>query len=139
MQFKELVDKYKFSDIKELFLKLYPDHDKSIDGFEFVLEKLKKIKPQPSDMKIIIEEIKDGLIEDLIYANVSGIKPESDLRWAIEDTPWHQWLDMGIDETTFEKYNEKEILCHCVWEMTWFGFNQESIKDKSKYWGYGAV
>ena len=34
---------------------------------------------------------------------------------------------MEIDATTYRHYPPAEILAHCLWEMTFVGFDQETI------------
>ncbi len=39
---------------------------------------------------------------------------------------------MVIDAGTCSRYTATEILAHCVWEMSFFGFDEETIREK---WG----
>jgi hypothetical protein len=50
--------------------------------------------------------------------------------YAIEYTPWGKWLGMSIDQVSSENFSEVEIIAHCLWEMTFAGFDQRSIKEK---------
>jgi hypothetical protein len=51
----------------------------------------------------------------------------SEAEYAIELEPWSAWLGMKIDPDTLAKYSESEIVAHCLWEMTCFGFEETAI------------
>ena len=64
------------------------------------------------------------------YADVSGIRPEDDQELAIEFEPWETWLGMEIEKPTHERLTSAEIVVHCLWEMTFQGFDQEKIRGE---------
>jgi len=37
---------------------------------------------------------------------------------------------MDIDHESLKKYPEVDIIGHCLWEMTFYGFTQEIIKEQ---------
>lgn len=49
--------------------------------------------------------------------------------FAIELTDWAEWLGMAIDPDTVARLPELEIIGHCLWEMTFYGFTQERIRE----------
>ena len=65
------------------------------------------------------------------YAHVSGWDGEQ--TWGLELTDWHMWLDMEIDEDSYKEFNEVDIIVHILWEMTFFGFSNEKVIEKSNY------
>lgn len=95
-------------------------------------------------MCIVIEDIFDEY-EKEYYAHVSGtdgtLNKESDsehfkddkvgnqeVSYAIEFIDWSEWLDMDVDQKSLSKYSELDIIGHCLWEMTFYGFTQDDIK-----------
>lgn len=38
MKFKELIDKYNWDDVKSMFIQLYPDQEKNIEGYKQVFK-----------------------------------------------------------------------------------------------------
>ena len=98
-------------------------------------------------MRIILEEVFDEF-ENGWYACVSGkngtLKKEEnseifkddkignqEVSYGIEFADWKKWLGMGIDLGSISNYSETDIIAHCLWEMTFYGYTQEAIKEQS--------
>lgn len=128
---KKLIDKYNFKTIKKRFLELYPDQKKNIPGYEKVFERLKKLKPKKDNFKISLRVYKEKGEEDWI--KVSGLNPkDKNVSYAIEFTSWNQWLGMKIERKTLKLFPEIDIICHCLWEMTFMGFEEKEIQKDFK-------
>jgi hypothetical protein len=74
-----------------------------------------------------------------MYVEVSGIypdeppsTPEVNNSYALEFTPWAEWLGMEINNEAFEKFTEPEILSHILYEMTFMGFDEEKILNQKQ-------
>lgn len=130
MIFKELIQKTQWKDIKQKMLELYPDEYENLGAYRYVWYQLVYIlDPKQNNMEILICDRVDDLLGDYeIYQDVSGW--DGIQRWAIEFTPWEEWLGMKINEETLKKYSRDEIVVHCMWEMTYCGFNQKEIKEE---------
>ena len=128
---KELINKYDFKSVKKRLLELYPDQKKNIDGYEKVFETLKKLKLKKDTFKISLSICKEKGEKE--WVKVSGLSPkEKDLTYAIEFTPWNRWLGMEIEKKTLKMFPEIDIICHCLWEMTWMGFTEKKIQKEIK-------
>jgi cell division septum initiation protein DivIVA len=44
-------------------------------------------------------------------------------------TPWNEWLGMTISKQTAEEFTELEIISHCLYEMTFMGYDEAEIQD----------
>jgi len=125
-------------------MQLYPDQEKNIEEYRQVFKELDNIKPVETKMRIVIEDVYDEYDKNY-YTHVSGkdgsLNKESDpehfkddeignqeVSYANEFTDWAEWLSMDIDHESLSKYSELEIIGHCLWEMTFYGFTQEDIK-----------
>lgn len=129
MTFKQLIQTNTWSAISPLFLKLYPDAEEDMLGYELVFNKLMSMDPEKTAMSIVIYKEKDGQDE---YIDVSGLhnhpkNEEEKYPQGIELTPWPEWLGMDISEETLKDYSEPEILIHCLYEMTFAGFSEDDI------------
>ncbi len=51
-----------------------------------------------------------------------------EVSYGLEFTDWAEWLDMEIEPETLSRYAEVDIIGHCLWEMTFFGYSQEDIE-----------
>ena len=125
MIFKELIQSNEWYSVSQIFLELYPNHEKSLNGYENVFYELRNLEPINSDVQIQLENYGE-------YVDVSGFKPNDEYSWAIEFRPWNEWLGMEVFPKTLEVFTELEIICHCLFEMTFFGFEEEEIQDQYK-------
>ncbi len=74
--------------------------------------------------------------------NISGFKDEignQEVSYGIEFTDWEEWLGMDIDPESTSNYHETDIIAHCPWEMSFYGYTQKAIKkaiSRKKYKHY---
>jgi hypothetical protein len=139
MKLHELIKSNEWLSIELTFSKLYPNQQESIENYQLVYEALKFLQPVYSDIKIALYQYYDdnGLPS---VVDVSGINPNpkpEDITngLAIEFTSWDKWLGMDIAPLTLKEFAEIEIICHCLDEMTYAGFEEEKIQaefDKLK-------
>ena len=129
-----------------------------LDGYRKVFDELRMMEPKESDMRIGLnlitwDEFENKLVDEP-YVIVDGkngkLQKESDdfqyfqfkddaerekvgnqeTTWGIEFTPWDEWLGMSIDSETLNTFSKEEIVMHCLWEMTFCGYEQEEIQEK---------
>ena len=122
-----LISAISFNEIKKRLIQLYPNQKKCIEGYKHVYCKLLCLKSKKSKLKLIIETIKD---EDGDYVDVSG--KEGKQIYAIEFTPWAEWLGMNIDVKTLKLFSKVDIVCHALWEMTFVGWEEEDVSGFMK-------
>ncbi|MBC8248049.1 MAG: hypothetical protein H8E90_00090 [Anaerolineales bacterium] len=144
MKFKELLSKYEWDDIGPVLVRLYQDQEKNLAGYRQVFETLRTIQPVETKMRLAIEDVLDEFAGEY-YASVSGkdgtlmkdlIPPvpvdeeagNREVSYGLELTDWAEWLDMEIEPETLSRYTEVDIIGHCLWEMTFFGYSEEDIK-----------
>ncbi|MBF0405862.1 MAG: hypothetical protein HQM10_00800 [Candidatus Riflebacteria bacterium] len=146
LNFKSLIQKYSWEDVWPTFRKLYPDQKKSREGYKQVFSELRTVKPKATKMRIVVEEVpaernqegyvhvswKNGTLKKAIHSKHfnDGGKSDPEESFAIEFTSWEEWLGMRIDQSSAERFYEVEIIVHCLWEMTFAGFDQASIKEQ---------
>lgn len=139
MKFHELIKSNEWLSIELTFLKLYPDQQGSIENYRLVYEALKFLQPVYSDIKIVLYQYYDDDGNPSVV-DVSGINPNPEPEdindaLALEFTTWDKWLGMDISPLTLKEFTEIEIICHCLDEMTYAGFEEEEIQaefDKLK-------
>jgi len=119
-----------------ILLQLYPDEQKNISAYEQVFNQLKLMQPLACDISIVVSNEQDAFDESE-YVDVSGRENnpvENTNRLtdslAIEFTPWNEWLGMDIDKDTLQDFTELEIIAHCLYEMTFMGFDEDEIQGE---------
>lgn len=143
MTYKQLLQTTTWPTISSIFLELYPHAKIDMAEYETVFGKLLLMNPEETDMSIVISREKD---DDEEYIEVSGLynhpkNEEEHYSQGIEFTPWCKWLGMDISTESLADFSELEIIVHCLYEMTYVGFEEEAIqkvikrleKDKEDY------
>ncbi|CAL67525.1 DUF6557 family protein [Christiangramia forsetii] len=134
MTLEQLVQSNSWLSISAILLELYSDEEKSLEGYEEVFEKLLMMAPEETDMTIEIKTVKDDF-DGEEYVDVSGKykHPKNEAQsssYAIEFTSWKEWLGMDICNESLKEFTELEILAHCLYEMTFAGFEEEEIQEQ---------
>lgn len=55
------------------------------------------------------------------HHQVFGKKTDDKVSYALDFTPWSEWLTFKIHSKTVSTYSHDEIVAHCLWEMTYYG------------------
>jgi hypothetical protein len=140
MTLKNILRNYTWLNIKPKLLELYPDEENNgnLPLYEEVLEKLRFMIPEDSDIMLNITWQHDEL-DNESNVDVSGKDLDMDKSQpieadacAIEFTSWNKWLGMEITNNTLKDFTELEILCHSLYEMTFFDFDEDSIQNEIK-------
>lgn len=124
--FGELVYAHTWRDVETDFIRIYPGDDEWVQQHGRVFHTLKTLTPRLSDLEIVIDLAEDEAGD--VWVDVSGRQDEELV--AIEFVDWAEWLGMTIDRTTSDRYRPAEIVAHCVWEMSFFGFDEETISQR---------
>jgi len=135
MTLKKLLTKHKdsISEVSALAASIYAEKDdiKRVAGtvlrYYALYRNLLKMKPKKSPYYVRVYEAKDHFDKHK-YINVSGYKtkPEKE-SYALEFRPWQEWLGMNVIDGIKD---EKKTLAYCLWEMTFIGFDQGTIKGQ---------
>jgi hypothetical protein len=134
MKLNDIIKSNNWLSVQLTLLSLYPDQETLIDEYENVFEKLRSSNSIDKDLKIVLTKY-DSEDENDSYIDVSGRKiiPDPDSitnSYALEFTKWNEWLGMDICQTTLNDFNELEIITHCLYEMTFFSFDEDEIQKQ---------
>ena len=135
MKLFELIETSNWLSVKLTLLCLYPDEEKNIESYNRVYEMLLQTTHVESELRIVLKTCFEKDEDD--YVQVYGIKTfkkadEKSISYAIEFRNWNEWLGMEISTSTLKEFNELEIISHCLFEMTFCGFDEEVIQTQCK-------
>ena len=135
MKLYQLIQTNSWLSVQLTLLNLYPDQEDNISAYESIYSELKQMSEVNTDMQIVLKQCFDDETGEESYVDVSGCKESDDKdifseSYAIEFTPWNNWLGMTIKKNTLSEFNELEILSHCLYEMTFVGYNEEDIQGQ---------
>ena len=129
MTLKELIKNNSFSNVKQKMKEIYPkESENNFEGYKVVYNKLTSMIAQNNKMIIVIKQVVD--YDKSEFTTIYGIKSEKDSTYTLDFTEWKKWLGMEIDKVTLKQYSELEIIARCLWEMTFYGFNENDAKEK---------
>lgn len=135
MKLQELIKTNDWQSVELILISLYPDQGKNIEAYKDIFQKLREMAPTESDMQIVLEQQFDEETHEESYVHVSGRQPKPDDSnetedFAIEYVPWSEWLGMSIHPDSLIDFNQLEIISHCIYEMTFAGFDEEQIQQQ---------
>ena len=115
MTLKDLINEQNWLLIEPRFRELYPDEN--LMGYELVFDKLTQTAAASSEMKILVEIVTpetDPLCDEP-YVHIYGInanspKNEENYTYALEFTPWEEWLGMEIHPSSLENFSHLDIV-----------------------------
>lgn len=136
MHFYEVLELCNENILTDEFLKLCtdsPDIQHTKEVFISFLKNLKKAKPNISNkMTIFIEQKKD--FDGSFYEAVHALRENDPEKYGLEINPWTDTLGYRTDKDSIDKYGVEVYTALVLWEMTWFGFDEDSIQQKVKEW-----
>jgi hypothetical protein len=151
MKLKELVLKTSWNAVKSSLFQIYPESERGIGKFKSVFEALLTLSPRETKMRLCLKEVLGEGIDEEPYVEVYGKDgtlnkdlpdfhhfsetastefANSETSFAIDLVPWEEWLGMELDPSALQAYSDSDILAHCLWEMTFFGFDQLAIEKQ---------
>ena len=136
MKFLDLIKSNSWLSVEMVFSQSYPGEKSNMAGYEKVFNALRFLEVGVTDITILVSHIKDDF-DNEEYVSVSGYYSDADKSaneltnsLALGFTPWEEWLGMRIDEQSLIDFSELEIICHFLYEMTFYGFEQEEIQNE---------
>eukprot|EP00026_Physarum_polycephalum_P022445 Phypoly_transcript_26526.p1 GENE.Phypoly_transcript_26526~~Phypoly_transcript_26526.p1 ORF type:complete len:158 (+),score=39.67 Phypoly_transcript_26526:31-474(+) len=140
MKVVDLVAKYSWPDLQSVLFEIferqkehYDDEDKKLHysrGMSKALLLLKAMKPEKDSPENGPQNIRLEVEEDLCITGFDMDKPESDDRYGLGATKWSVILDYNIGEETLKNYSEPRILVETLWDMTFYGYDEEEIRKQ---------
>ena len=138
MKLYDIIKSNNWLSVELTFIKLYPEEGQMLDEYRSVYENLQNLAPEDTNMKIVLTEHDSDADDEsdiAAYVDVSGqyeTKDENEcgIRHAIEFVEWKKWLGMGLESDTLKNFTELEIISHCLYEMTFIGFDENEIKER---------
>lgn len=91
---------------------------------------LSETSPRPPGPGLGIEPHEDSEERWLeVYGEDGTLRDDGEPeRFALELSPWSKWLGMGVPEELRQELGDAHVVAHCLYEMTTFGFDEESVR-----------
>ncbi len=122
MKLKQLLQKFSDEEIIKQLIKLYPDQKKNRKGYAEALIELRQTRWLKTESKI---EIKNEEEDGEKWVNLTVIQGSE--HYSASFVEWGLWMEMDI---IADNFSEIDIVCHCLWELTWYGYSDKSTQRK---------
>lgn len=125
--------------IIEEFFKLFGEEEQiDIEGTKIKLigamDAMSKIKPNLSaDYTIYASEVENEY-DNSTYDDVWAWNKNKYPKYAIEFNQWADTLGYLVDDDSLKKYGADKFSALVLWEMTWAGYDEESIRKHTESW-----
>jgi hypothetical protein len=147
MRFAELIQTTHWKNIKRALLEAYPDIDPT--GYTHVFAQLRTLEPIENTMQIRLKWIEPKNEGDERYVDVNGTDgmrlkdleksstfaaaaqestDDPEVTYGLDFKPWNEWLGMNLEPDSLEQFSHEQIIAHCLWEMTFYSFDQTTIQ-----------
>lgn len=130
---KRIFDSVKFENVITTLINHYKDEEQNYAGYLKAFNIIKSIKHEKhrfNDMVIVLSDVKD--YDGSEYVDVSGYDRVYNRTYALDIMPWKDWLRLHIDSKTIDKFSYAEIAAHCLYEMTFHGYEEQSPEEFSE-------
>lgn len=97
-----------------------------------VIKKLNEIETIVSDENILFVEKVET--EDETFEAVSLFDTVKKENYSIEANPWAKTLGYIADEKSLSACGKERFAALVLWEMTWFGYDENAIQEVVKSW-----
>ncbi|MFY8021451.1 MAG: DUF6557 family protein [Bacteroidia bacterium] len=133
MKLIDLIKSNNWLSLQSTFLSLYPDEETLLAEYKNVFENLQNLESINMDLEIVLTKI--GSEDSDFYIDVSGCERNHDQNsspdtYSLASTKWNEWLGMNISQNTLDEFDELEIISHCLYEMTFFAFDEDEIQEQ---------
>lgn len=121
--------------IMEALVDMYPECLEQSEAYEEVIDYVVNTPESNFDDFVIEvglidpssdEEYEEGVDEEA-YLSISGYSVKEDLHFALGFSKWEEWANAKIIIQEDLMISPEELIAICIYEMTFYGFDQESI------------
>jgi hypothetical protein len=151
MRLAELLKGTQWKTVKRVLGETFPEYRRALPHFRHAYKHIRTLAPIKSDMRICLDAVVPEEPNETPYLSVSGRNGrlqreepdfhasdygadspfgQSEVAYGLSPVPWATWLGMSIDSDTLMRCSREGIVAHCLWEMTWDGYDEDTIRKK---------
>lgn len=134
MILQELLQRQSWEDIKEILPKKYPTQLCCIDDYRKIFKRLQKETPILSNNALFIKYVLYDEPGFYYYDEQINIRNHKNgtINREITSMPWNEIIGLTIDSKTMRQFGELDIVIHCLYAMTTYGFTEAEICEYYK-------
>lgn len=124
---REMIKDLKWSDVKRAIKYFYPKDKNNYEPVFYFLQKVRKNKQKYEGEEIELEAHYDifGEQGDAYYSIATN-------QYSMSLRKWSELASIKISEATLSHYVPKDIVAHFIWEITFYGNQNDIVKLKKE-------
>lgn len=130
---RDLVFKVEDAKVVEAVARLYDQRETEWlpEAIVDVLSQLRELTPDSteSEFELHIEQMSPLRPDEQPYWDVWCSKQADPERYGLDLSRWEEWLALRVPESLIDTMTATEIVAHCIWDMTFYGFTRERIAE----------
>jgi hypothetical protein len=134
MTFKDIIIQSNFRDVKKSLLQFYPSQTCNINKYANIYRQLIQKEPKRLDIHwmIMIEYTCSILDEKNKCWQIYSVMLDDPFKehFDIKYIPWDQWLSYDMNIKQIKNIGMTNIIAHCLYEMTYYGWDEARIQAK---------
>lgn len=133
MYFYEVIEKCDLELVVREFLTFCdnaPDIKATEQAIRNAIMTLDRMEPVISNTGILYA----ARVEDEEYDAVHLFDTAEDEVYGVEANPWAETIGYIVDEKSLSVYGNEKFAALVLWEMTWFGYDEETIQEEINSW-----
>jgi hypothetical protein len=133
----DIIKELKWKDVKRAIKYFYPDDKNNYESLFYDLQKYKKQPAKRNDEVITIEcnKINDFTISEKM--SIKDMMEQEDFysiqtnKYSMSFRSWRELINLPVSIDTLNHYRFVDIICHFIWEITYYG-NEKEMKKTGK-------
>lgn len=114
--------------------RLYRGQEKNEAGYREVYQKLLGMTPGPGEPGFRIELELEATDPGEPWLITHGIQDGEEISYGLELYPWAELLGTEVSPETEAGFKAETIVAGCLYEMTFFGFTEDKIRETEEEW-----
>ncbi|MDN5351900.1 MAG: hypothetical protein PWQ12_819 [Clostridiales bacterium] len=140
MTLKKLLSETSTESVMEALVMFYPETAQQSEAYKAVIEYIAAVPYVEFDAFVIEVGLIDPSneagyeadVDEDAYLSISGYSASEDLHFALGFTRWEEWANARLEVQEDLMMLPEELIAICVYEMTFYGFDQEAIAQELK-------
>lgn len=114
--------------------RLYRGQEKNEAGYRKVYQELLEMTPGPGEPGFKIELKLEATDDGETWLTTHGIEIGEEISYGLELYPWAELLGTEVTPETEAGFKAETIVAGCLYEMTFFGFTEDKIRETEERW-----
>jgi len=132
--FLDLIKSVVFADVWTELNKEYSMKDGAFEAYQRVYNQLKELTPglNHDGFCLAVARVEDKFEPGTFIFEVFGMKPGDKDHYALELSPWKEWLSFAVIEKCIEIYGAAAVVAHSLYGLTFFGYDVAVVEANIK-------